>query len=119
MAYFAELDENNIVLRVIVVGDSDATDENGNASEQKGIEFCQGLFGGNWKQTFLPFTIRKNHATVGSVYDEAKDAFIPPKPEDNQYGHFVFNEESCKWDLIPDFKKMTADTPQGPPDVVA
>ena len=42
MAHFAELDENNIVLRVIVVSDEDAID---------GEVFCNNLLGGSWKQT--------------------------------------------------------------------
>ena len=42
MAHFAELDENNIVLRVIVVSDDDAVD---------GEVFCNNLLGGRWKQT--------------------------------------------------------------------
>lgn len=82
MAHFAELDDNNIVLRVIVVSDEDAA--------AGGEAFCESLFGGRWKQTSYntfenkhrqggtPF--RKNYAGVGFRYDETLDAFIPPQP---------------------------------------
>ena len=53
MAHFAELDENSVVTRVIVVGNQDILDANGNESEAVGIAFCQNLLGGNWKQTML------------------------------------------------------------------
>jgi len=84
MAHFAELDDNNIVLRVIVVSNDDAPDE------AAGIEFCRGLLGGNWKQTSYNTRagvhtsggtpLRKNYAGVGYCYDEVRDAFIPPSP---------------------------------------
>ena len=84
MAHFAEFDDNNIVLRVIVVSNDDAPDE------AAGIEFCRGLLGGNWKQTSYNTQagvhtsggtpLRKNYAGVGYCYDEVRDAFIPPSP---------------------------------------
>ena len=48
MAHFAELDENNIVLRVIVVGNEDTADEDGNEVEAIGITFAEDLLGGTW-----------------------------------------------------------------------
>ncbi len=80
MAHFAELDQNNIVLRVIVVNNEDIIDSNGIEQEQKGIDFCVNLLGGIWKQTSYNGTIRKNYAGVGYEYDKDLDAFIPPKP---------------------------------------
>jgi len=61
MAHFAQLDENNIVLQVIVVHNNDC-EINGVESEAKGIVFCQTLFGGNWVQTSYNGSIRKNYA---------------------------------------------------------
>lgn len=43
MAHFAELDENNKVIQVIVVHNNELLDDNGNESEQKGIDFCVAL----------------------------------------------------------------------------
>ena len=93
MAHFAELDANNIVLRVIVVHNNELMD-NGQESEAKGIAFCRSLFGGNWKQTSYHANFRKNYAGVGYTYDATRDAFIPPQP----YPSWVLNEETCQWE---------------------
>ena len=45
MAHFAELDQNNVVTQVIVISNDDILDENGNESEQVGIQFCKNLYG--------------------------------------------------------------------------
>jgi hypothetical protein len=97
MAHFAEIDENNIVTRVLVVGDD---------QEDRGQEFLAddlGL-GGIWKKTSYntqggvhtlggsPF--RKNYAGIGYSYDATLDAFIPPKP----FASWLLNEESCNWE---------------------
>jgi len=92
MAHFAELDANNVVLRVIVVN-NDELMENGDESEIKGIAFCQSLFGGNWMQTSYNAKFRKNYAGEGFIYDAQRDAFIPPKPFDS----WVLNEVKCRW----------------------
>jgi hypothetical protein len=76
MAHFAELDENNVVKQVIVVHNNELLD-NGIESEAKGIEFCQSLFGGDWKQTSYNGNIRGIYAGIGMTYDPVKDEFIP------------------------------------------
>ena len=93
MAYFAELDENNVVLRVISVS-NEITTHNSEEQEQLGINFCQNLFGGTWIQTSFNGRIRKNYAGIGFVYDADRDAFIPPKPQGDEW---VINEETCLW----------------------
>ena len=118
MAHFAQLDDNNVVLQVIVVHNNDCKDENGNESEAVGIAFCQSLFPGtNWKQTSYNGTIRKNYAGIGYSYDADRDAFISPKilaswvlnedtyqweypvpmPEDDN-GPYIWNEPQTKWE---------------------
>ena len=92
MAHFAQL-EHNIVTKVIVVANQDILDEQGQESEQKGIDFCSNLLGGNWKQTSYNGTIRKNYAGVGYTYDETLDAFIAPK----QYPSWILDETICQW----------------------
>jgi len=91
MAHFAQLDENNKVIQVIVVSDKELLDEDGNEVEEKGIEFCKKLFGENtrWLQTsyntykgkhkFGGKPLRQNYAGIGYKYDEILDAFIPPE----------------------------------------
>ena len=92
MAHFAQL-ENNIVTQVIVVANQDILDENGQESEQKGIDFCSNLLGGTWKQTSYNGNIRKNYAGIGYTYDETLDAFIAPKP----YNSWLLDETTCQW----------------------
>ena len=97
MAHFAELDGDNIVTRVLVVNDADASDGQNFLANTLGL-------GGTWKQTSYntsggvhstggtPF--RKNYAGVGYTYDSGRDAFIPPKP----YASWLLNEDTCLWD---------------------
>ena len=80
MAHFAELDENNVVKRVIVVDNKDTSDANGNEIESIGVAFCQKLLGGNWKQTSYNGNIRKNYAGIGYTYHADIDAFVAPQP---------------------------------------
>lgn len=82
MAHFAELDENNVVLRVIVVNNSDIM-KNSVEDEQTGIEFCQNLLGGRWVQTSYNHRFRKQYAGRGFTYDPDNDVFILPKPSPN------------------------------------
>ena len=102
MAHFAEIDENNTVVRVLVVG---------NEQEDRGQEFLSkdlGL-GGKWIKTSYNTQggvhinggtpLRKNYAGVGFTYDSQRDAFIPPKP----YDSWELNEDSCLWEAPIDY----------------
>ena len=98
MSHWAEIDKNNIVLRVLV---GDNNDPNGD----EGFQWLLDNLGGNWIQTSYNATIRKNFAGVGYTYDETRDAFIAPKPNDftDQEGNaftFTLNEETCQWEPI-------------------
>jgi hypothetical protein len=97
MAHFAELNADNIVTRVIVVGNQDCLDENGQESEAVGIAFCQQLFGADtrWVQTSYNATFRKRYAGAGHSYDEGRDAFIPSKPALGD--DWVFDEDNLIW----------------------
>lgn len=99
MAHFAELDDNNIVKQVIVVHNNELLD-NGVESEAKGTAFCQSLFGGKWIQTSYNGNIRKNYAGIGYTYDESIDAFIPPKPEENEDTTWWLNPETYQWEEV-------------------
>ena len=94
MAHFAELDENNVVKRVIVVGNADTSDANGVEKEHIGAAFCERLLGGTWKQTSYNGNMRKRYAGIGYVYHADIDAFVPPKP----YPSWVLNSETAEWD---------------------
>jgi hypothetical protein len=92
MAHFAELDVNNIVLRVIVVDNKDTADAHGTEKEYIGAAYCERLFGGTWKQTSYNATIRKNYAGIGYKYQADIDAFVPPQP----YASWVLDADA-KW----------------------
>ena len=94
MAHFAELGENNVVLRVIVVANSDTADENSNEVEEIGTTFCRNLLSGTWKQTSYNGNFRKNYAGIGYTYDSGRNAFIPPKP----FNSWLLNETTCNWE---------------------
>ena len=89
MAHFAEINENNIVTRVIVVHNNEITVD-GQELEFKGIDFCEGLFGHrNWVQTSYNGNIRYNFAGVGYTWDSDNDAFYAPQP----YASWSLNED--------------------------
>lgn len=95
MAHFAEIDENNIVVRVLV------TDNN---KPNEGYDWLVKNFGGAWVKTSYntdggvhrlggkPY--RKNFAGIGYTFDAERDAFIPPK----EFNSWILNEETCLWD---------------------
>lgn len=82
MAHFAQLDENNVVMQVIVVSNDELMD-NGVESEAKGIAFCQSLFGADvrWIQTSYNGNFRGVYAGIGYTYDADKDVFVAPPIE--------------------------------------
>jgi hypothetical protein len=95
MAHFAKLGIGNIVEQVIVVSNDIAT------TEQAGIDFLRNLY----KDQHLPViqtsynnNIRKNYAGIGYHYDQARDAFIAPKP----FNSWVLNEDTCRWEAPVD-----------------
>lgn len=94
MAHFAELDENNVVKRVIVVSNADTSDANGVEKEYIGAAFCEKLFGGTWKQTSYNASFRKNYAGIGFTYNSSIDAFVPPKP----YNSWILNNDTAQWE---------------------
>lgn len=84
MSHFAEIDETNTVIRVLV-GD--------NSMPNEGYDWFVETLGGRWIKTSYNGLIRKNFAGIGYTYDEALDAFIPPQPFDS----WTLDEVSCKW----------------------
>ena len=90
MAHFAQLDENNVVLQVIVVHNNElvaskqtSVNEDGSIavsvveSEDKGVEFCQSLFGADtrWVQTSYNGNFRGKYAGIGDIYDAETNEF--------------------------------------------
>lgn len=116
MAHFAEVDADNIVLRVIVVNNEVLFVEDDSESEHKGIDFLEKLTGHrNWIQTSYNNNFRKRYANIGMKYYADIDAFgpasgphpswifdsdevdfIPPIPAPEE-GSWVWSEEDLNW----------------------
>ena len=91
MAHFAILKVGNIVEQVVVVSNDIAT------TEQAGIDFLRNLYKNQHLsviQTSYNNNIRKNFAGIGYQYDQARDAFIAPKP----FNSWILNEDTCRWE---------------------
>jgi hypothetical protein len=101
MAHFAEIDDNNIVIKVLVTNNNDANND-------EGYQWLVDTFNGRWiKTSYNTFAgvhnlggvpLRKNYAGLGFTYDEQRDAFIPPQPEQKE----TFLDEPIVWDLDED-----------------
>jgi hypothetical protein len=95
MSHWAEIDNNNIVVRV-TSGSNDEPDE--------GYQWLIDNLGGTWiKTSYNTYggvhseggtPLRKNYAGIGYTYNEELDAFIPPKP----YESWVLNQGTCLWE---------------------
>jgi hypothetical protein len=95
MAHFAKIDENNRVVEVIVVNNSDCGNLEFPESESIGQTFLTSIgLVGNWKQTSYNSSFRKNFAGFGYSYDETINAFISDKPHNS----WILNEETAKWE---------------------
>ena len=104
MAYYAVLDENNVVIGMKTAGHEN--DWNGEVEWEKETGQVHKRTSYNTRggvhydpETREPSTdqskaFRKNYAGIGYSYDETRDAFIPPKP----YPSWILNEEKCFWE---------------------
>jgi hypothetical protein len=86
MSHFAEINNENKVIRVLV-GD--------NSMPNEGYDWFVENLGGTWIQTSYNNNIRKNFAGIGFTYDESRDAFIAPKA--NCHAEEVLDEATCRW----------------------
>jgi len=95
MAHFAELDENNVVTRVIVVGNGDCGNLEFPERDPIGVAFCKKLFGENirWVQTSYNSNFRRVYAGIGFTYHAGKDVFVPPSPGDM----YIWDENTANW----------------------
>jgi hypothetical protein len=85
MANFAEIDKNNVVVRVLI------TDNNDPAGDE-GLSWLKNTYGGRWIQTSYNQNFRFNYAGVGMIYDEKLDAFYPLQP----YPSWILSDK-CQW----------------------
>jgi hypothetical protein len=118
MAHFAQLDNSNTVLQVIVVANEELLLD-GVESEVKGVIFCKSLFGEDtkWVQTSYNGTFRKNYAGIGFTYDPIENHFFAPQPFPSWVLNadaiweapvacptdgkkYTWNEDTQEWDLV-------------------
>ena len=84
MAHFAELNNSNEVLRVVVISNDDVN-ANGGDYSSSAETFVSTIVphssGGNqWKQTSYNGNARKQYAGIGDTFNASKNKFISPKP---------------------------------------
>jgi hypothetical protein len=96
MSHFAQINENNIVINVLVVDNENIENLPFPNSEPVGVSFLKNLFGQNtnWVQTSYNNNFRIRYAGIGYTYDVEKDAFISPKP----YNSWILNNETLLWE---------------------
>jgi hypothetical protein len=104
MSHWAEINENNLVIRTVV---GDNNDPNGD----EGYQWILDNLGGTWIKTSYNAVagkwrnpasneltnnpgFRKNYGSPGYTYNEVLDAFVPPKP----FESWILNEETCLWE---------------------
>ncbi len=99
MAHFAELDEDKIVTRVVVVGNDDCLDGDGEESEAVGVAYLEALLPGSgpWVQTSYNKNIRREYAGRGMAYDPTLDVFYPTSPP-LDCTKYVFNDVTKTWE---------------------
>jgi len=121
MAYFAELDENNIVINLIAVHNNELLLD-GVENEQKGIDFCNTIKQGRWVQCSFNNRIRKEYPSIGFSYDEIRDEFVrfqpypswtlnenndwvPPKANENPIEGVIYNwdESKLEWIIVGEY----------------
>ena len=90
MSHFAQIDENNIVTRVIVI-EQDVVDTGLFGPPSSFVQTSYNTQGGVHSLGGTP--LRKNYAGIGYTYDSVRDAFIPPKP----FPSWVLDEITCLW----------------------
>jgi hypothetical protein len=123
MAHFAEIDSNNIVLRVNRACNIDIANNGGEQSEQAAQHFATvsplSQNGIKWIQTSYNNNFRKQYAGIGYTYDSVKDKFISPQPypswlldsnddwqppvpypQNNNNQYYSWNENNKTWDLV-------------------
>lgn len=123
MAHFAELDNNNKVLRVIVIDNDITYTPEGLEDESLGIAFCKSIFGEstNWVQTSYNSNFRNKYAGIGDTYLADRNIFVtpcrfpswslnenneweapipmPPAPE-NPLDYYEWDEREGNWILV-------------------
>lgn len=109
MAYFAEINESNIVTNVIRIPDEVLITESGIIDESLGEVYCKSICNSTskwiqtWKEKDSLTNKRFNYASVGSIYDPTYDVFLHPKP----YDSWILDTNTFSW--VAPVEKPSAD----------
>ena len=109
MSHFAEINYEGIVQRVIVA-EQDFINSGAVGDPSDWIQTSYNTYGGvhyapNSREPDGGIALRKNYASIGGTYDEARDAFIPPK----RFPSWNLNGDTCQWEAptpMPDDGKL-------------
>jgi hypothetical protein len=103
MSHFAKLDQNNVVI-FVTVGRQEDDGKEQELYQRTGDVYRQTSYNTHGGVHYNSKTgqpsddqskaLRKNYAGLGFVYDEERDAFIPPQP----YDSWILNEGTCLWE---------------------
>jgi hypothetical protein len=106
MSHWAEIDDTNTVIRVLVGDNNDPVGD-------EGYQWLIDNLGGTWIKTSYNNSIRKQYAAQGYIYDANADVFIkaqpypswllddnfdwqPPTPKPLE-GFWTWNETNLEW----------------------
>ena len=97
MSHFAEINSDNIVLRVLVI-DQETVNTGAWGSPDNWVQTSYNTRGGvhyapNSHTPDGGVALRKNYAGVGYTYDATRDAFIPPQP----FASWTLDDDTCQW----------------------
>jgi len=86
MANWAEIDENNIVIRITVGDDNDPNGDDG-------LKWLIENLGGKWVKTSYTATFGKKYAAIGDTYIPQSGNFKPAQP----FQSWIWNANAWSW----------------------
>jgi hypothetical protein len=95
MAHFAELDQDNKVINVVYLESNSILDENGQESEEIGIQFLKKNLGNEkiWIKTSINNNIRGYFAVIDGYYLSDTDQFTSRK----EFNSWILNSDNYTW----------------------
>lgn len=102
MSHFAQIDDNNLVVQVIVA-EQDFIDSGAVGDPSRWIQTSYNTVAGEHRLGGTP--LRKNYASIGYTYKPDIDAFVPPQP----YPSWLLDTETGRWQApmaYPDPERM-------------
>ena len=102
MSHYAKIDENNIVIKVLVI-DEETVNTGRFGDPSSWIQTSYNTSHGEHRLGGTP--LRKNYAGKGFTYDQTRDAFIPPQP----YPSWLLDENTYFWNAPIPMPKMDPD----------